>query len=889
MYAPGPRGVRRYQRGLGRIRMAENKTGRMVRQMGVTSLLQADLRQAGQPALEQSKPGGLSAAQVKKRQKQYGPNALPSPPKKKGAALFFGQYKDLLTLILLGATAVSLLLGEWMDGVTIAVILLCNGILGFVQEFRTEKTLEALQALSAPTALVLREGEAMTIPAREVTVGDILLLEAGCRIPADGVVLESIGLKTEESLLTGEAQSVSKQPVQPPYPENQLHQKGRVYMGSTVAAGRGKVLVTHIGSHTQMGAIAGMLKQAQSPPTPMQQRLSKLGKWIALGCVGVCSAVSLIGLIRGEEPLSMLMTGLSLAVAAVPEGLPAIVTISLAIAVKRMVKRNALVRRLPSVEALGTVNVICTDKTGTLTQNKMKVTHLYDLSQITSADAPLTPAGKELLGRVADCVNVSPTRDGFQGDPTEIALMECARERNLYAPGQRLGELPFDSKRRRMTVAQASSGRRMLVVKGAPEAVIPYCTRWGQEDLPLSEANRKAAFDAAEAMSRQGLRVLAAAFRPWSGEEIREQDFIFLGLVGLSDPPRPEVKQAVEDCRKGGIRTVMITGDHALTAKAIAAQVGIDPNAKPITGQKLERMEDGDLEQAVKTATVFARVTPAHKLRIVKALEKNGCRVAMTGDGVNDAPAIKQAQVGVAMGKGGTDVTRQAADLVLLDDNFATLAGAVKEGRVIYQNIRKFIRYLISCNIGEVCCMLFAMVMGWPVVLLPIQILFVNLLTDGLPAMALGLDPAEEGVMDRPPRDPKEGVFSQGLGFTVAVRGIAIALSSLASFSILWGQTGDLCLARTGALFTLILTQLMNVFECKSETLPFWKIPLGNNKKLILAALSSLTCLILVMVLPPLQRVFHTGLLPVSGLFCCIAVSFLPTLLGLLTRRGRKK
>ncbi len=857
--------------------------------MGVTSLLQADLRDAGQPVNGKPNPEGLSASQVKKQQKKYGPNTLPPPPKRSGAALFFGQYKDLLTLILLAATAVSLLLGEWMDAVTIGIIVLCNGILGFIQEFRTEKTLEALQALSAPTAQVLREGVPMTVPAQEVTVGDILLLEAGCRVAADGVVLESIGLSAEESLLTGEAEAVSKQAADLPYPENELHQPGRVYMGSTIAAGRGRALVTHIGSHTQMGAIAGMLKQTQSPPTPLQQRLSKLGRWIALGCVGICGAVSLIGLIRGEDPLSMLLTGLSLAVAAVPEGLPAIVTISLAIAVKRMVKQNALVRKLPSVETLGTVNVICTDKTGTLTQNKMKVTHLYDLSEICTLDAPLAPAGKELIGKTAACLNVAQTKEGFQGDPTETALAECAQTLGIYFPGQRLGEIPFDSKRRRMTVAQFWEGRRILITKGAPEAVIPYCTRWGGEEIPFTERDRRAVFAAAEAMSQKGLRVLAAAWRPQQEGELGEQDLILLGLVGLSDPPRPEVKQAVEDCRTGGIRTVMITGDHALTAKAIAAQVGIDQNAKPITGQKLERMDDASLEEAVKTATVFARVTPAHKLRIVKALQKSGSRVAMTGDGVNDAPAVKQAEVGVAMGQGGTDVTRQAADLVLLDDNFATLAKAVKEGRVIYQNIRKFIRYLISCNIGEVCCMLFSMLMGWPVVLLPIQILFVNLLTDGLPAMALGLDPAEDGVMHRPPRNPKEGVFSDGLGFTVAVRGVAIALSTLASFSVLWGQTGDLTLARTGALFTLIFTQLMNVFECKSETLPFWKIDLGNNKKLILAALSSLTCLILVMALPVFQGIFHTGMLPLTGLFCCIGISFLPTLLGLLTRRRGKK
>ncbi len=871
------------------ISISEKKIGRMVRKMGVTSLLQADLREAGTPVSPKANPGGLSSSQAKKQQKKHGPKTPPPPPKRSGVALFFGQYKDLLTLILLAATGVSLLLGEWMDAVTIGIIVLCNGIMGFIQEFRTEKTLEALQALSAPTALVLRDGAPVTIPAEEVTIGDILLLEAGCRVAADGVVLESIGLSAEESLLTGEAEAVNKQAAAAPYPDNELHQPGRVYMGSTIAAGRGKVLVTHIGSHTQMGAIAGMLKQAQSPPTPMQQRLSKLGRWIALGCVGICAAVSLIGLIRGEDPLSMLMTGLSLAVAAVPEGLPAIVTISMAIAVKRMVKQNALVRKLPSVETLGTVNVICTDKTGTLTQNKMEVTHLYDLSEICSLDTTLTQAGKELVGKTAACLNVAQTKNGFQGGPTETALAECAQKLGVYFPGERLGEIPFDSKRRRMTVAQFWEGRRILITKGAPEAVIPYCTRWGGEETPLTEWHRRAVFAAAETMSQKGLRVLAAAWRPQQSGELGEQDLILLGLVGLSDPPRPEVKQAVEDCRTGGIRTVMITGRHALTAKAIAAQVGIDQNAKPITGQKLERMDDASLEEAVKTATVFARVTPAHKLRIVKALQKSGNRVAMTGDGVNDAPAVKQAEVGVAMGQGGTDVTRQAADLVLLDDNFATLAKAVKEGRVIYQNIRKFIRYLISCNIGEVCCMLFSMLMGWPVVLLPIQILFVNLLTDGLPAMALGLDPAEDGVMHRPPRDPKEGVFSDGLGFTIAVRGIAIALSTLASFSVIWGQTGDLNLARTGALFTLIFTQLMNVFECKSETLPFWKIPLGNNKKLLLAALSSLTCLILVMVLPPLQGIFHTGMLPVSGLFCCIGISFLPTLLGLLTRKRNKK
>ncbi len=857
--------------------------------MGVTSLLQADLRDAGQPVNAKPNPEGLSASQVKKQQKKYGPNTLPPPPKRSGVALFFGQYKDLLTLILLAATAVSLLLGEWMDAITIGIIVLCNGILGFIQEFRTEKTLEALLALSAPTAQVLREGVPATIPAQEVTVGDILLLEAGCRVAADGVVLESIGLSAEESLLTGEAEAVNKQAAGLPYPENQLHQPERIYMGSTIAAGRGRALVTHIGSRTQMGAIAGMLKQAQSPPTPLQQRLSKLGRWIALGCVGICGAVSLIGLLRGEDPLSMLLTGLSLAVAAVPEGLPAIVTISLAIAVKRMVKQNALVRKLPSVETLGTVNVICTDKTGTLTQNKMKVTCLYDLSELRTLDTPLTQTGRELIGKTAACLNVAQTKKGFQGDPTETALAECAQTLGIYFPGQRLGEIPFDSKRRRMTVAQFWEGRRMLITKGAPEAVIPYCTRWGGEEIPFTERDRKAVFAAAEAMSQKGLRVLAAAWRPQQDGEMGEQDLILLGLVGLSDPPRPEVKQAVEDCRTGGIRTVMITGDHALTAKAIAAQVGIDANASPITGQKLDRMDDAALEEAVKTATVFARVTPAHKLRIVKALQKSGSRVAMTGDGVNDAPAVKQAEVGVAMGQGGTDVTRQAADLVLLDDNFATLAKAVKEGRVIYQNIRKFIRYLISCNIGEVCCMLFSMLMGWPVVLLPIQILFVNLLTDGLPAMALGLDPAEEGVMRRPPRSPREGVFSGGLGFTVAVRGIAIAFSTLASFSVIWGQTGDLTLARTGALFTLIFTQLMNVFECKSETLPFWKIPLGNNKKLIFAALSSLTCLVFVMVLPVFQEIFHTGMLPLTGLLCCVGISFLPTLLGLLTRRHSKK
>ena len=662
--------------------------------MGVTSLLQADLRDAGQPASPKANPGGLSSSQAKKQQKKYGPNALPPPPKRSGIALFFGQYKDLLTLILLAATAVSLLLGEWMDAVTIGIIVLCNGIMGFVQEFRTEKTLEALQALSAPTALVLRDGEHAALDCQEVTVGDILLLEAGCRVAADGVVLESIGLSAEESLLTGEAEAVSKQAVHSPYPDKRAPPTRTGVHGKHHCRRAGQSLghphrFPHSdGSHCRYAETSPVL-----PPLPCSSGFPNWDVGLLWGCVGICAAVSLIGLIRGEDPLSMLLTGLSLAVAAVPEGLPAIVTISMAIAVKRMVKQNALVRKLPSVETLGTVNVICTDKTGTLTQNKMALTHFYDLSQIHTLESPVTPAGKELIGKIAACVNVAQTKGGFQGDPTETALAECAQNLGLYFPGERLGEIPFDSKRRRMTVAQFWEGKRMILTKGAPEAVIPYCTRWGGEEIPLTERDRRAVFSAAETMSQKGLRVLAAAWRPWQEGELGEQDLILLGLVGLSDPPRPEVKQAVEDCHTGGIRTVMITGDHALTAKAIAAQVGIDQNAKPITGQKLERMDDASLEEAVKTATVFARVTPAHKLRIVKALQKSGNRVAMTGDGVNDAPAVKQAEVGVAMGQGGTDVTRQAADLVLLDDNFATLAKAVKEGRVIYQNIRKFIRY----------------------------------------------------------------------------------------------------------------------------------------------------------------------------------------------------
>lgn len=664
-----------------------------------------------------------------------------------------------------------------------------------------------------------------------------------------------------------------------------------VYMGCVVTRGHCRFEVTGTGMQTEMGGIASMLQDIEEEQTPLQKRLGQMSKFIAVGCLLICAVVSITGVLRGEPFFDMLITGVSLAVAAVPEGLTAVVTIALALSVSRMVKRNALVRRLHAVETLGCATVICTDKTGTLTQNRMTATEVRtEGGSWGAAKLPKEDPTVSLLLRCAVlCNNAVLGKRGEEsyGGHTELALLRLAAGQGMTRQGiseeyTRLAEQPFDSTRKRMSVlVEDRQKQRYLFVKGAFDVLLNRCTQYhaGGGEHPLLAGVKQRYLQMSNEMADGALRVIGLAYKPVTplSPGTEEEGLVFLGLVGMMDPPRPEVREAVTRCHKAGIKTIMITGDHRNTAAAIARQVGIYHEGDLLlTGEELSALSVEELSEVVPKVTVFARVSPNHKLQIVRALKRKGQIVAMTGDGVNDAPAIKEADIGVSMGINGTDVTKEASEIILLDDNFATLVNAVDEGRSIYQNIRKFIRYLLSCNIGEVLTMFLGMLFGMPVILFPIQILLVNLVTDGLPAIALGLEPSEKRVMSRPPRKPDESIFSNGLGTKIIVRGIFIGLATLASFVALYAVSGSETVARTGALFALIFAQLIHVFECKSEEKHILQIPYFNNKKLLLAAMLSILVLFAVIYLPVLQLIFRTVplslrqmLIPIG--FCLVA------------------
>lgn len=853
---------------------------------------------------------GLSSQEAAKLLARYGPNTLNNNRRVKPVMIFASQFKDVLVVILLIATVLSVFMGEVGEALTILAIVFLNALLGFIQEFRTERTLEALKRMAAPTARVLRDGIEIVLPAQDVVPEDILLLRAGDRVAADAVLLECSELACDESILTGESHSVSKE------------EKNLVYMGTIVTSGRARARVLATGMNTEMGKIANMIGEIEEGPTPLQQRLAQLGKYIAIGCIVVCAIVAVTGILRGEQPFYMLLTGISLAVAAVPEGLPAIVTISLALAVSRMLKRNALIRKLGAVETLGCAGVICSDKTGTITENKMTVTAVvtpdgvYEVSgagyekngefkSVKGADAEKDAALKTLCEISVLCSNshiydeekqqvrriVSGGTYTVTGEATEIALLVAAAkagatEQLLQRRYTRVAELPFSSERKRMSVLVLSQdGGKRLLTKGACDVVLNQCAyilKRG-EVVPMTEEDRRWAKNQIEQMAKGALRVLGFAYKAFPGSHVTKEDehsLIFVGMAGMIDPPRREVYDAIRQCRRAGIRPVMITGDHLLTASAIAQEIKLlTPGDEVHTGEELDAMDDEELTRAVAVTAVYARVTPAHKLRIVRALKRTGQVVAMTGDGVNDAPAVKEADIGVAMGEGGTDVTREAASLILLDDNFATLIAAVEEGRVIYQNIRKFIRYLLSCNIGEVVTMFVGMLMGLPVVLLPIQILLVNLVTDGLPAIALGLEPPEKDEMTRKPRGRDESIFSNSLASTIVFRGCIIGLATLGSFVSAYKHTQDIEIARTVALLTLIISQLIHVFECKSEKKSLFGINIFTNAKLVFAVLISLVISLLAVYWQPLSAIFRTQSLSGSEMMLVLAYSFLGPLL----------
>jgi len=840
---------------------------------------------------------GLTEADAAEKLEVYGKNALKSVKRNTWIKTLISQFTDLMIIILIVSSIISFFLGENSEGIAILAIIVLNGLLGFIQEMRTEKALEALMSMAAPRARVMRDGSVKDIPADMVVPGDLILLEAGDRVPADAVLTEANSLFCDESMLTGESVPVSKERIdlrrQNP---NGVSGKNMVYMGSMVTNGTGKAIVQATGMKTEMGRIAGMIETAGVQETPLQKKLERLGEIIVTICLIICAVVSIMGVLRGEPLVQMLLSGISLAVAAVPEGLPAVVTIALAIGVRRMVQRNALIRRLPAVETLGCATVICSDKTGTLTENRMTVVsayagrNSYTLEKNASGRLRAINKGREMdpdrpfplklllkIGMI--CGNTRIINPGaeninsldIEGDPTEVALVRAAIDsgldkRSVDSYYRRIREIPFNSDRKMMSVVcRIPTGELFLFSKGAPEVILEKCSRIliGEHEREMSPEDRKAIMEKCRSMTSEALRVMGFAYRTversrlWSDK--LEEKLVFVGLSGMTDPPRKEAAEAVLRCRHAGIKTVMITGDHKETARAIAESIGIYREGDMIlTGTDMDNMSDAELESACMKTTVYARVFPRHKLRIVRAYRKRGHIVAMTGDGVNDAPAVKDADIGIAMGRSGTDVTRQSAAMVLMDDNFSSIVAAVEEGRNIYSNIRKFIRYLLSCNVGEVLTMFLASLFGLPIPLMPAQILIVNLATDGLPAIALGLEPGDPDIMERPPRSPDESIFAHGLSGVIATRGILIALSTLASFIIILTASKNLAAARTCALVTLVMSQLIHVFECKSETRGIFEIKLFSNIYLVLAVISSVLMLLGVIYLTFLANVFGT-------------------------------
>ena len=834
---------------------------------------------------------GLTAKQAEERLAHDGANTIGQEKKRKGIKMFFGQFRDVMVMILLAATVVSVVMGEYYDALTIMVIVVLNAVMGFVQEYRTEKTLEAIRSIAAPTARVYRDGKPKTIPASELVKGDVILLEAGDKIPADCRILSAMSLECDESALTGESVPVSKHIA--PVKEGELNQPGAVYMGTVVTKGHCTAEIFATAAATQMGMVSNMLEEIEEEKTPLQKRLGELGKIIGIACAVICVVVSAIGILRGNGIFDMLFVGITLAVAAIPEGLPATVTIALALAVRRIYKQKALVNKLHSVETLGCANVICTDKTGTLTANKMTVVEIYTDSKTTRTLSANNIAAKMLFTCGAICNN----SDGTNGDPTETALINSAEKAGIRISGYtRTAEVPFDSKTRYMEVTvKSAAGETVRFMKGATDVILDKCAYILTESgiKPITAAHRRKALSAMEQMSAKALRLLAFAYKTAAYDK-----YIFIGLQGMEDPLRPEIRGAIRKCDRAGIRVIMLTGDHINTAVEIATQAGIMKKGSAAyttahTGAELSAMSDKQLEQALKTAAVFARVSPADKLRIVRALKAQGSIVAMTGDGVNDAPAVKEAAIGVAMGKCGTDVTREAAKLVLLDDNFATLVNAVEQGRTVYSNIRKFIRYMLSCNIGEVFTMLFAMIFGLPVVLLPIHLLLVNLVTDGLPAIALGMEPPAPDIMWIPPRSSTESVFAGGMLPKIIARGLLIGIVSLISFIIPYMQ-GDLEAARTSVLVTLSVSQLIFVFECKNESKGILNADYLANPRLILAVLISLAVTLAIVFVPAVNPIFTTVPLSQSSLFTALLLAaIVPLLRGvwklLTSRRDREQ
>ncbi|WP_233879126.1 calcium-translocating P-type ATPase, SERCA-type [Virgibacillus halodenitrificans] len=863
---------------------------------------------------------GLSPKQVEQRRKQYGFNVLESQKNISKWLLFLKQFQDFMVLVLLAATLIAGILGEYVDAITIMVIVLVNGFIGYFQEQKAENSLEKLKELSAPMANVFRDGKWEKISSREVVVGDIVRITSGDRVPADVRITKSNSLETEESALTGESLPVAKHAT----PINRDHvdaqdQVNMGFMGTLVTRGSAIGIVVGTGMNTMMGQIASLMVNTKKVMTPLERKLAELGKILIVVALFLTALVVVLGVIQGHPVYNMFLAGISLAVAAIPEGLPAIVTVALSLGVQRMIRKKAIVRKLSAVETLGCASVICSDKTGTMTENKMTVKELflngkqlyvsgdgYDIrGDFYLSDTKLDekyPNLQEMLmyGMLCNNANLQVKKGKYlvDGDPTDGALLVVARKLGLTAVIEEnyriVKEIPFDSDRKRMSVViEDENGMRFLITKGAPDVLLPRSTFHFNASgrARLDAVDSQSIQEAVGRMADKALRTLAIAVKPLAKNDsletsFLEKDLTFIGLYGMMDPPRKEVKSAIEECRQAGIRTVMITGDHVKTAKAIASKLNILPeHGLVLEGHQLNKLTVNELKDVIEDTYVFARVTPEHKLKIVEAFQEKGHIVAMTGDGVNDAPAIKASDIGISMGISGTDVTKEASSLILMDDNFATIKSAIQEGRNIYENIRKFIRYLLASNVGEILVMLFAMLLALPLPLVPVQILWVNLVTDGLPAMALGLDKAESDVMKKVPRNPREGVFARGLGYKIITRGIVIGIVTLLAFIITYQNNPDnLVYGQTMAFTTLVMAQLIHVFDCRSEHSVFSRNPF-ENMYLVFAVISSLLLVLIVIYWEPLQPIFHTTSLNLRDWMLILGLSALPTVLFGFTKK----
>lgn len=855
---------------------------------------------------------GLSADEVRTRLLEHGPNELIESAGKTVFMMFLDQFKDFMILVLIAAAVISGVIGEATDTIAIIVIVVLNAVIGFVQEFRAEKAMQQLMKMSAHSALAIREGNPVTIAATQLVPGDVVILETGGIIPADMRLIEAARLKVEEATLTGESLPTEKHVE--PLPDEHLplgDRKNMAYKGTVVTYGRGTGVVTATGMGTELGKIATLLQKGEEVRTPLQKRLATFSKKLALAVLAICAVIFALGILRGEPPLLMLLTAISLAVAAIPEALPAVVTISLALGAKKMVAQNALIRKLPAVETLGSVTYVCSDKTGTLTLNKMTVEEVYAGGMLLPADKVEPGSNPELFTALALSNDANTDASGtVLGDPTEVALHAVAQrygfdKQVLEQSYPRIAEIPFDSARKCMTTFHqlpadspfkaAGEGSCVSFTKGAIDVLLDKATSLitGAGAAPFDGGEMEKVNDR---MAADGLRVLGIGMRIWESlptdmsPEHVETELTILGLLGMMDPPREEAREAVRLCRTAGIRAVMITGDHPLTAQSIATRLGIlqEGDEGVMVGRELEQLSQEEFEKRVESIRVYARVAPEQKLKIITALQDRGQFVAMTGDGVNDAPALKRADIGVAMGITGTDVSKEAAAMILLDDNFATIVKAVKEGRRIFDNIRKFIKYTMTSNFGEILTIALAPLLGLPIPLLPIHILWINLVTDGLPGLALAAEPAEKGIMERPPRHPTEGIFAQGLG--VHILWVGLLMGAVSLFTQSWFLETGQAHWQTMVFTVLCLSQMGNVLAIRSERESLFSQGIFSNKPLVGAFLLTFALQMATIYVPQLNSIFKTTPLTFGQLAVTLALSsvvFLAVELEKLIKRRR--